>query len=76
MSGRKQVQKCWYSRAYLFDHLVGASEQNRRHLQPYRLGRLQIDHKLELGRLLHWKISGPGSFEKAIDVYPRRVPEP
>jgi hypothetical protein len=37
----------------LFDHLVGASEQRRRHAEAQRSGRLQIDDELELDRLLH-----------------------
>jgi hypothetical protein len=37
--------------ASLFDDLVGDSEQRRRHGQTERLGGLQVDHKLVLGRL-------------------------
>src|SRR5262245_11648207 len=35
----------------LFDHLVGASEQRRRHLDAERLGGFEIDDQLELGGL-------------------------
>jgi hypothetical protein len=33
------------------DHLVGAGEQHRRHLDAERLGSFQIDHQLEPSRL-------------------------
>jgi len=38
----------------LFDHLVGAGDERRRHGEAERPGRYQIDDKLELGRLQHW----------------------
>jgi hypothetical protein len=36
----------------LFDHLVGASEQHRRHFKAERPGSLQVDGQVELGRTL------------------------
>src|SRR5262245_25123186 len=42
-------------KAALFDHLVGACEQHRRHLKAERLRGLEIDHELKLGRLLNRK---------------------
>src|SRR5262245_38129472 len=38
------------------DHLVGPREQGRRHVEAERLGRLDVDHKLELRRGLYWKV--------------------
>ena len=35
----------------LFDHLVGASEQCRRHVEAERVGGLEVDHKLIPSRL-------------------------
>src|SRR5258708_34032244 len=35
----------------LFDHLVGAGAQRRRHLEAERLGGLEVGHELEPGRL-------------------------
>jgi hypothetical protein len=37
----------------LFDHLISAGDQRWRHGQADRLGSLEIDDKLELGRLLY-----------------------
>src|SRR6266571_5091380 len=51
-----------------FDHLVGAGKQRWRHSQSEGLRSLEIDHQLELSRLLHWKISGLGAPEDFVDV--------
>jgi hypothetical protein len=39
--------------ASLFDHLVGESEQLRRHVEAQRLGGHEIDDKLEFDRLFN-----------------------
>jgi hypothetical protein len=38
--------------AHLFDHLIGAGEQDRRHIKAERPHRDQVDNQIELGRLL------------------------
>ena len=49
--------------AHLFDHLVGAGEQRWGHFEAERLGSLQIDHQLEIGRLLDRQVGRLGALE-------------
>jgi hypothetical protein len=44
--------------APLFDHLVGAGEQRRRHGEAEGLGSFEVNHQLEFGRLLDRQIGG------------------
>src|SRR5262245_60384803 len=46
------------SRFTSFDHLVGAGEERRRHLQTERLGGFEVDHKLEFHRLVDGQVGG------------------
>ena len=50
------------------DHLVGAGEERGRDREAEGLRGLEIDHQLELGRLLHGQIGGLLAFKNAADV--------
>jgi hypothetical protein len=54
--GREQMQQ-FVCEAKLFDHLVGADEQDCRDFETERPGGAQIDHQIELGRLHDWQFA-------------------
>src|SRR5215813_14217670 len=54
--------------AHSFDHLVGAGEHRGRQVEAERLGGLQVDHELVLGRRLHRQIGGLLALEDAINI--------
>src|SRR4030095_12956613 len=45
------------------DHLIRPLEERLRNRQPERLGRLHVDHELELGGLLDGQVGWFGAFE-------------
>ena len=49
----------------LLDHLVGTSKNCGRHDEAERLGGLQVDDQLVLGRRLHRQVGGLLAFEDA-----------
>jgi hypothetical protein len=64
ISGREQSQQG----SALFDHLVRAREQYRRHVEAERLGGLEIDHQLVLRGSLHRELCRLLALEDAVDV--------
>ena len=52
----------------LFNNLISAGKERRRHSEAKCLSRLEVDHQLEFGRALHWKVGGLFALKDAIDV--------
>src|SRR5215831_6644889 len=52
----------------LFDHFVGARLQGHGHGQAERLGGLQVDDQLELGRLHDWHLRRAHALKDLTDV--------
>src|SRR5215472_6492134 len=54
--------------ALSFDHLVGAHQERRRHVEGESPRRFQVEDRFVFGRRLHWKIGRIGTAQDAIDV--------
>jgi hypothetical protein len=50
------------------DHLVSATQQGGWHIEPKRLGGLEVDHQFELGGLLDRDVGGFRALHDLIDV--------
>src|SRR5262249_57068266 len=71
-SGCEQTEQV----ASSLDHLVGAGEQRRRHVEAKHPGGLGIDYQLELARLHDRQVRGLGAFEDTASVnseLPKRI---
>ena len=55
-------------KAELFDHLVGARQHRGGHFEPERLGGLEVDHQLVLGRCLHRQVGPLLALENAAGI--------
>ena len=55
----------------LLDHLVGAASSVSGTVEAERLGGLEIDHELVLGRRLHRQVGRLLALEDAIDILGR-----
>ena len=51
----------------LVDDLIGPQEEGLGNGEPQRLGGLEIDHQLELVRLLDGQVAGLGALEDLVD---------
>src|SRR5947199_129509 len=54
--------------AHSFDHLVGAREQRRRHVQAERSGGFEVDDQFMLDRFLHRQVRRIGPLEDTVDI--------
>src|SRR5262245_42035950 len=68
---RRQWANCGLmqrSKAYLFDHLVGAAEQRDRDSEAERLGDLHVDHEPVLDGPLHRQLARLSTLKDSIDI--------
>src|SRR2546421_2593305 len=58
----------------LFDHLVGASKQRRRHFEAARLRGIHVNHQLEFGRLNDRQVTARFALEDAAPILTHLTP--
>ena len=63
-----ELQPFTGQRAVLFDHCIGKRKQVRRHLEPHRLGGLEVKDQFELRRQLHRQIARLFASQNAIYI--------
>src|SRR5262249_22255541 len=59
---------CAAVKTSLFDDLVGGGEQRLRNIETERFGGFEIDHELEFGWLLDWKVRGLRSLKNFVNI--------
>ena len=64
MRNKLREQKAWNS----LNQLISLCDEERRHFETKRLGGLEIDHQLELRRLLDGQVGGLGALEDLVHV--------
>src|SRR5262249_13319853 len=57
-----------------FDDLIGDLLKMHRYVETERLGSFEVDHQLELGRLLDRQIGGFFTFQNSVDICRGAVP--
>src|SRR5262245_9600755 len=62
MRNKLREQKAWNS----LNQLISLCDEARRHFETKCFGGLEIDHQLELGRLLDGKIGGVGTLQDLV----------
>src|SRR6516164_4404016 len=58
-----------------FDHLVGEGEHFGRNFEAERLSGFEVDHQLELGRLLDWQLCWFCSLENPVHIESATPPQ-
>src|SRR5262245_20596290 len=72
---RADLSTCSKLRLALLDHFVSSGEQRRRYGQAERLRRLEVDHQLELRRLLDGEVGGLGPLQDLVHEVGKTPPE-
>jgi hypothetical protein len=66
-----QADICAAANCSLFDQLVGAGEQGRRHFEAERPCGCKVDQEFHLDRKLDWQIGCFGAFQNPINEVSR-----